>query len=434
MSKNKLMYGVTLNSIQIMQSKAEVRLNPFNYYLSKEAKKRLRWIYILYYECDNNVTQASKKVGVTREWLSKLKNKFEKSGKNPRSLEPESRAPHNTSSRERIPSETEEKIIEVRDKYGWGKDKIERVLKRDYSLKASASTANRYLHKHKRIDPKISERNEKAWKNKIEREKQKEISLQAKYRPPTKVKDYAPGALVEKDMKYVPKIAQNLNFKEKYRLKDYFYFQQTYVDTFTRIRAMELTNEPNSLEAKDTYELIEKRMPFNIATINTDGGGENEKEFTKKLQQDEIFHFHSRQGTPTDNPRVERSHLTDEVEFYKRGNIFKTFEEQKQALREWEYIYNYIRPHQALGQLTPIEFYELWKKNPQEAYKITEKYQGYLKRQAKRLANSRKMKRQDQIEKMMNFIDAKLVQKKGKKIDLQPYKLELIKCELCSWT
>jgi hypothetical protein len=94
------------------------------------------------------------------------------------------------------------------------------VLKRDYGLKVSASTANRYLHKHKRIDPKVSQRNEKAWKDKIEREKKKEVSLQAKYRPPSKIKDYAPGALVEKDMKYVPILSQVASFSPKYHLKD----------------------------------------------------------------------------------------------------------------------------------------------------------------------------------------------------------------------
>lgn len=38
----------------------------------------------------------------------------------------------------------------------------------------------------------------------------------------------------------------------------------------------------------------------------------------------------------------------------------------------------------------------------------------------------------EQIEKLMKYIDAKLDQKKTKKIDLKPYKLELIKCKLCS--
>ena len=429
MSKNQLLYGVTINSMQIMRSNAEKRLNPYNYYLSEEAKKRLVWMYVVYYECEGNVTKASNKIGISREWLSKLKTKFEKNGKNPRSLEPESRAPHNTSNRERISEETEEKILTVRAEYGWGETKIAKILKRDYQIKTSKNTVNRYLHKHNKIEPELSRRGRKAWQEKKEMEKQKEISLTAKYRPPTKIKDYRPGALMEKDMKFVPKIAKSINFDGKYHLKDYFYFQHTFIDSFTRIRALELAIEPDSLEATQSYRLIKKRMPFDLATVNTDGGGENEKDFSKQLQQDEVFHFHSREGTPTDNPRVERSHLTDEKEFYQRGNIHKTFEEQKEALKKWEYIYNYVRPHQALGNLTPIEFYKLWKRDPEEAYQITEKYQAYLKRQRTRLANSRMIKRKEQIEKLMQFIDAKLNQK----VELKPYKLELIKCELCSW-
>jgi len=427
------MYGVTINSTQIMQSKVENRLNPLNYYLSKEAKKRLRWMHVLYYECNNNVTQAANKVGVSREWLSKIKTKFEKSDKNPRSLEPKSRTPHNTSNRERIPKNTEEKILEVRDEYGWGERKIVKILDRDHQIKTSKNTVNRYLHKHDKIDPKLSRRSEKAWQEKKEREKEKEVSLKVKYRPPTKIKDYLPGALMEKDMKLVPKIDKPPCFNGKYHSKENFYYQHTFIDSFTRIRAMELSIEPNSMEAIQSYNLINKRMPFEVATINTDNGGENGKDFSKKLRQDEIFHFYSRSGTPTDNPRVERSHLTDEKEFYGRGNIYKTFEEQKKALRSWEHIYNYVRPHQALGQLTPMEFYQLWKTNPAEAHKIAERYQTYLKKQRVRLANSRHIKRREQIEKLMKFIEAKLDQNQDQKINLKPYKLELIKCELCSW-
>lgn len=416
-----------------MQSQAEKRLNPFNYYLSEEAKKRLRWMYLLYYEYDGNVTKAANKIGLSRQWLSAIKSIFERSDKNPRSLEPKSKAPHNTDNRKRIPKETEKKLLAVRDEYGWGEAKIIEILERDYQIKTSKNTVNRYLHKHNRIDPKISKRSEEAWAEKKEREKQKEVSLKAKYRPPTKIKDYRPGALMEKDMKFVPKIAKPLNFNGKYSLKDYFYFQHTFIDSFTRIRALELSIEPDSLEAKGSFQAAKQRMPFKVAAVNTDGGGENEKDFAKQLQQDEIFHFHSREGTPTDNPRVERSHLTDEKEFYGRGNIHKTFEEQKEALKKWEYTYNYIRPHQALGNLTPIEFYKLWKRDPKKAHQIAEKYQIYLKRQKIRLANSRRIKRKEQIEKLMQFIDAKLSQNQSQKVELKPYKLELIKCQLCSW-
>ena len=55
-----------------------------------------------------------------------------------------------------------------------------------------------------------------------------------------------------------------------------------------------------------------------------------------------------------------------------------------------------------------MEFYELWKANPNEAYKIAEKWKNYLKKQNKRLANSRKMKNRKKIAKLMEQIDKKL--------------------------
>lgn len=413
-----------------MQTKAQRLLNPHNRYLSKEALKRLGWIYSLYYEGNNNVTLTARKLGVSRQWLSTLKNVFENNHRDPRSLEPHSRAPRNTDLRKRISKTIEEKIIEIRDKYGWGKEDISVVLKRDYHLKASPSTVNRYLHKHLKIDPKVSEKNQKAWREKKAREKET-ISLTIKYRPPKQLKDYAPGALIEKDMKLAPtkaKIPRKID--DKYHLQDYFNYQHSFIDSFTRIKFVELVEVPDSRSAKEAFGKIKQRLPFKIGSVNTDNGGENGKDFKDELARNEIVHFYSRTSTPTDNPRVERSHLTDEKEFYGRGNSFLPFNEQKEALRKWEYVYNNIRPHQALGYLTPMEFYKLWKKNPKKAYEIKDKYQTYLAKQRQRLATARRIKRKEQIENLMNFIDAKVSQKQN----LNTYKLSLIECQLCSWT
>ncbi|MDA2922611.1 integrase core domain-containing protein, partial [Patescibacteria group bacterium AH-259-L07] len=353
-----LLYRVTCNSIQRMQIKAEHFLNPHRHHLSPEAKKRLRWLYLLYYECSNNVTRAANKIGISRQWLSTIKSTFENSGKDPRRLEPESRAPHHTTKRNKISQETEAAIIAIRDRYGWGKEKIAVVLDRDFGLKAHASTVNRHLHDHLRIDPKISQKNKQAWQDKKEREQQKEVITKIKYRPPTKIKDYMPGALGEKDMKLIPKPGSLATVTNgKYRIKDLFRYQHTVNDSFTRVRALELVRVADSDEATEAYKRAEKRLPFDIACMNTDNGGENGKHFEAYLQNTDTIHFHSRTGTPTDNPRVERSHLTDEKEFYGRGNLHKSFEEQEQALREWEDTYNCVRPHQALGYLTPMEFY-----------------------------------------------------------------------------
>jgi len=422
----ELIQGVKYNSLVRMITLAQKQLNPFNYHLSFEAKKRLRWLYILYHEQNINVTKAAKKIGITRQWLSKLKSIFEKNSRDPRKLEPKSKAPHKTENRKRITKWVEDKILEVRydSRNVWGKEKIAWVLKRDFGIKINPNTVNSYLHKHKKISPKISLKNSKAWRAKIARENPS-VELRVKYRPPKEIKDYAPGALVEKDMKYVPKYKQEAPGKAG----ENFFNQHTEICSFTRIRALELKLDGGALGSTEAHTESTKRLPFKIACENTDNGSENNSVFREQLQEDNVFHFYSNIGTPTDNPRVERSHLTAELEFYQKGGLKRTFEEQKQALNEWEHFYNFKRPHQALGYLTPMEFYELWKENPEAAYEITRKYQAYLKKQKIRLANARRIKRKEQIETLMKFIDAKL---EDKNRAIQRSKLQLINCQLCS--
>lgn len=423
---DSLLKEVKNNILLHMITLAEKQLNPFHYHLSFEAKKRLKWLYILYYEQGNNVTKTANKLGLSREWLSKIKNKFENGGRDPRILEPKLKAPHDTSNRNRISKNTEEKILEVRDMSSnvWGKEKITSVLKRDYDIKINPNTVNSYLHKHKKINPKISLKNQKAWRVKKDRENPK-TELRVKYRPPKEIKDLSPGALVEKDMKYIPKYTRN----DTSKAGENFFNQHTEICSFTRIRALELKVDGGAYGSAEAHRTSCEKFPFNIACENTDNGSENNREFREQLQDEDVFHFYSNIGTPTDNPRVERSHLTDEIEFYQKGGLKKTFEEQKTALSNWEYFYNFVRPHQALGYLTPMGFYELWKENPDKAYVITEKYQTYLLKQRKRLSNARRIKKREQIDCLMKFIEAK---SKNNKSAINKSKLQLINCELCS--
>ena len=412
-------------SIRSMKNLAEKRLNPKHYNLSEEAKKHLHWLYVLYYEQEGNLTRAANKIGISRQWLSPLKNLFEKRGKDPRVLEPESKAPHSTKNRERIPKEVEDKILKVRkdSRNVWGKVKIAVALLRDYQIKINPNTVNAYLHKHKLIDPKISLKNSRAWQAKIARENL-ETELFVKYRPPKAIKDLAPGALVEKDMKYVEKQTRMTSSKDA----DNFYSQHTEIDSFTRIRSLELARDSTAGGSAEAHEKSKEKFEFVIACENTDNGSENKKEFRDALKKDTVFQFYSNAGTPTDNPRVERSHLTDELEFYQKGGLKKTFEEQAEAIKEWEYFYNWKRPHQALGYLTPIAFHELWKVDKEKAYSIVETYQKYLKKQSMRLASARRIKKKEQIEKLMEFIDVKLNERVGIKKAIN----SLIHCQLCS--
>jgi transposase len=423
--RNSWLEDVKERNIRRMTNSAEKRLNPKHYYLSEEAKVRLRWLYILYYEQGGNVTKAANKIGISRQWLSPLKNLFERTGRDPRKLEPESKAPYSTENRKRISREVEDKILKVRkdSRNVWGKVKIAVVMKRDYQIKINPNTVNSYLHKHKLIDPKISLKNSRAWQAKIARENP-EAELVVRYRPPKAIKDLAPGALVEKDMKYVEKQGRMTSGKQA----ENFYSQHTEIDSFTRIRSTVLKRDATAKGSAEAHEESKKKFGFVIACENTDNGNENQKEFRETLKKDKVFHFNSNKGTPTDNPRVERSHLTDDIEFYLKGGLKQTFKEQVVANAEWEYLYNWKRPHQALGYLTPIAFHELWKVDKEKAYSIVETYQIYLKEQSLRLASARRIKKKEQVEKLMEFIDVKINEKVGIKKAIN----SLINCQLCS--
>ena len=112
------------NALQYMHTIADNLLNPHRYYLSSEAKKRLRWIYVLEREAEGNVTVAAAKLGISRQWLSTLNAVFKRNRRDPRSLEPQSRAPQHTDKRTRISKEVEDKIVQVRKGTpGWVKKK-----------------------------------------------------------------------------------------------------------------------------------------------------------------------------------------------------------------------------------------------------------------------------------------------------------------------
>jgi transposase InsO family protein len=53
---------------------------------------------------------------------------------------------------------------------------------------------------------------------------------------------------------------------------------------------------------------------------------------------------------------VERSHRTHTEEFYECSDADPTVAALCAELLRWETVYNTVRPHQALGQLTPLEY------------------------------------------------------------------------------
>ena len=67
-----------------------------------------------------------------------------------------------------------------------------------------------------------------------------------------------------------------------------------------------------------------------------------------------IRHVYIKPGTPRLNGKVERSHGTDQREFYQLLE-YKDDVDLENKLSEWENFYNFYRPHGAFHGKTPFE-------------------------------------------------------------------------------
>jgi len=103
-------------------------------------------------------------------------------------------------------------------------------------------------------------------------------------------------------------------------------------------------------------------MPFPVRAIQVDGGPEFESVFEKECQTRGIRLFVLPPRSPKLNGGVERAHRTHTEEFYEITDCTFDLAELREKLLEWEHIYNTVRPHQALGYLTPKKFLDQLKR------------------------------------------------------------------------
>lgn len=270
-------------------------------------------------------------------------------------------------------------------------------MTRDHKIKVGSSTVGRYLKEYRLTNRKIGEKNRRAWI----RRKLGTKGIPLRERPPQGLADAAPGSLIAKDMKLIAKLNQNTHTGLKAGdVRDHhFWYQHTAIDSCSRYRVLSFVPSSDAKAARDAYEEASLRFPFSTAAMLTDNGSENAGVFQTRLQGSNILQFWSRPGTPTDNPRVERSHRSDDDEFYAfHGEARMSLETLKTTGLEREKIWNDVRPHQALGYLTPKEFCELWKKDQPRAEQILTTWNQYLNKQSKRLRVQRKEKRAERIQ------------------------------------
>lgn len=301
--------------------------------LSKSAKNRLKW-FDFYFSHGENASLTCRHFGIAPKVFYYWKRRF-----NPyriENLESRPRRPKNFR-KSKIPSDVISLVIKLRkENPGWSKYKLAVILKRDHKITYSASTIGRTIKKYGLIDMKVSKRRKKA-------------SLNPKLRAKGTKYKY-PGSHVEIDTKHV------------YILPGIRIYQFTAVDSVTKQRIIRVYSAASSRQAKVFLEDVVKSFPFKIINIQTDNGSEFAGEFKLACRRLGIHHCFIYPYSPDMNALVERSHRTDEEEFYLQGNCAENLEEQRKLVKDWEIKYNNYRPHQSLGYLTPNEYYEKIKK------------------------------------------------------------------------
>ena len=296
--------------------------------LSERAKQRLK-ILDWHRTHGGNISLTARHFGLTRETVIIWRNRLAIEG--PRGLEEHSHRPH----RLRQPATSWDTVLEVvkfRKQYpAWSKYKIQVLLPNH--LKTSASTVGRILKRRGMIDKKISRKRQKSAK-----------SPRARF--PRGMKIACPGDMIQMDTKYIMLIGGRK------------YYQFTAIDVLSKRKIMKVYKTQSSKNGALFIEECLGAFPFAVQAIQTDNGAPFQKHFDALCKVKNIPHYYIYPRTPKQNTYVEISHGADEREFYQQGNVHQDFDTMREKMAQWEYVWNNIRPHQALDYLTPNQYLE----------------------------------------------------------------------------
>jgi transposase InsO family protein len=223
------------------------------------------------------------------------------------------------------------RIVQLRKQYpAWSKYKLRALLAREGIL-VSASTVGRVLKRRGLIDKKVSRKRRKA-------------ALHPKARFPKGLRISEAGDMVQMDTKHIM-LPGGKRF-----------YQFTAIDVLSKRKVMRVYPSESSRNGARFLEECLRGFPFLIKAVQTDNGSTFLKEFDKLCQKKRIPHYFIYPRTPKQNSYVEISQGADKREFYQQGNVCSILPVMQRKIKEWEDIWNNVRPHEALGQLTPSEY------------------------------------------------------------------------------
>jgi len=156
------------------------------------------------------------------------------------------------------------------------------------------------------------------------------------------------------------------------RLRSVKYYQFTAIDKATGLKFARLYDDKSVTSSVDFLERALKFSPFPIRCVQTDNGTEFTYWFMRGVRKDHPFGAALRAadidhrlipvGCPQANGLVERTHRTDDEEFYKLNRSFrrcavacKDFHQQRAAFKRYLRRFNLERPNVAHNFKTPLQ-------------------------------------------------------------------------------
>ncbi len=295
---------------------------------SREAKQRLRWID--YHQRVKNVSLVCRHFGIQRSLFYKWYHRYRQLGL--RGLEDRSRKPL-TFRQSQIPLGYIDQVKKLRKQYPYySKYKLAVILKRDFSVELSESSVGRIIKKYDLFF-------RSPYKSKKERAKYRRERL------PKEFKLAKPGDLIQADTKHIPFFGSKM----------YFYVIK---DCLTKMVSIKASYSISSKQSMLAFRESRRHIPYPIINIHTDNGSENLKYLEQYCKDEQIKHYFSRPKTPKDDAFVENMIGTLEREFIQQGKLAFGIKEQQELIDQYLDEYHRFRPHQALGYLTPYEYYE----------------------------------------------------------------------------
>jgi len=132
--------------------------------------------------------------------------------------------------------------------------------------------------------------------------------------------------------------------------------QFTARDVVSRWDVIQAHTRATAFTTTEFLDTLQHRMPFPIRAVQVDGGSEFAAEFEQACRQRGLHLFVLPPRSPKLNGAVERANHTHTEEFYQVTACSLEMKKLNRELRQWERIYNTVRPHQVLGYLTPQQF------------------------------------------------------------------------------